>query len=105
MTSEAIRDAVTDNLLTPKNSMLAIIDYQPVQVKSIKSMDAGLMLSNAVQATRLARLYGLPIVLSTVNVKTGVNQPTVPELQSVLNDVPSIEPLSMPGKTWSSVRP
>jgi nicotinamidase-related amidase len=101
MTSEAIRDAVTDNLLTPRNSMLAIIDYQPVQVKSIKSMDAGLMLSNAVQATRLARLYGLPIVLSTVNVKTGVNQPTVPELQSVLNDVPSIDRTSI--NAWEDV--
>jgi nicotinamidase-related amidase len=101
MTSEPIRDPVTDNLLTPRNSMLAFIDYQPVQVKSIKSMDAGLMLSNAVQVARLARLYGLPIVLSTVNVKTGVNQPTVPELQSVLTDVPQIDRTTI--NAWEDV--
>jgi hypothetical protein len=32
MTSEKIRDPVTDHLLTPQNCALAIVDYQPVQV-------------------------------------------------------------------------
>jgi hypothetical protein len=32
MTSETIRDPVKDQLLTPQNSALIIIDYQPVQV-------------------------------------------------------------------------
>jgi len=31
--SQLIRDAAKDHLLTPKNSALLIIDYQPVQVK------------------------------------------------------------------------
>jgi hypothetical protein len=29
MTSEPIRDPVSDELLTPKNSALVVIDYQP----------------------------------------------------------------------------
>jgi hypothetical protein len=29
MTSEAVRDPVTDHLLTPQNSALVVIDYQP----------------------------------------------------------------------------
>jgi nicotinamidase-related amidase len=41
MTSEQIRDPLTDNLLTPANCALVIIDYQPTQVNSIRSMDRG----------------------------------------------------------------
>jgi len=37
-----------------------------------------------VTVARTAKLYGLPIVLSTVNVKTGVNQPTIHQLAKVL---------------------
>lgn len=32
MTSEAICDLAKDSLLTPQNSTLIIIDYQPTQV-------------------------------------------------------------------------
>ena len=35
MTSQAIRDPVKDPLLTPQNSALIVIDYQPVQVDSL----------------------------------------------------------------------
>jgi hypothetical protein len=31
MTSEAIRDPLADELLTPQNCALVIIDYQPTQ--------------------------------------------------------------------------
>jgi hypothetical protein len=36
MTSEPIRDPRADHLLTPQNCALVIIDYQPVQVRSIR---------------------------------------------------------------------
>jgi hypothetical protein len=39
MTSEPVRDPRADQLLTPQNSTLVIIDYQPTQVTSIRSMD------------------------------------------------------------------
>jgi len=38
MTSEAIRNPQTDQLLTPENAAFIIIDYQPIQVSSIRSM-------------------------------------------------------------------
>lgn len=87
MTSEAIRDSVKDQLLTPQNSALIIIDYQPVQVTSVASMDRQKLVSNIVAVARTAKLYGLPIVLSTVNVKTGKNQPTIHQLQQLLPGV------------------
>ena len=90
MASEPIRDQITDHLLTPKNSALIVIDYQPTQVNSIKSMDHELLVENIVRVAETAKTYGLPIVLSTVNVQTGANQPTIPQLQAVLA---GIEPL------------
>ena len=39
MTSEPVRDPFADHVLTPQDCALIIIDYQPVQVSSIRSMD------------------------------------------------------------------
>ena len=39
MPSQLIRDPAKDHLLTPKKSALLIIDYQPVDVNSIASME------------------------------------------------------------------
>lgn len=77
MTSEPIRDANTDHLLTPTNATFVIIDYQPVQVNSIASMDRQLLVTNIVATAKAAITLGLPIVHSTVNVKTGVNKPPI----------------------------
>ncbi len=46
MASEPIRDLVKDRLLTPQNSAFIIIDYQPIQVNSIASMDRQLLINN-----------------------------------------------------------
>ena len=80
MTSEPIRDPQSDHLLTPANSALVIIDYQPVQVGSIRSMDRDTLVANIVRVLGPRSLYRLPIVLTTVNVKTGANQPTIDQL-------------------------
>ncbi len=101
MTSQAVRDPIKDQLLTPKNAALIIIDYQPIQVSSILSMDQELLVQNIVRVARTARVYGLPVVVSTVNVKTGRNKPMIPELQEVL---PGIEPLDRTSiNAWEDV--
>ena len=87
MTSQPIRDQSKDQLLTPQNCALIVIDYQPVQVGSIASMDRRDLVMNIVAVARTAKLYGLPIVLSTVNVETGANQPTIHQLADVLGDI------------------
>ena len=101
MTSEAIRNSVKDQLLTPQNSALIIIDYQPVQVTSVASMDRQKLVSNIVAVARTAKLYGLPIVLSTVNVKTGKNQPTIHQLQQLLPGVESFDRTTI--NAWEDV--
>jgi len=81
-----IRDQVGDHLVTPKNSALLVIDYQPSQVAAVRSMDRDLLLKNIVSTAKLAKLFGLPIVHSTINVRTGRGQPTLPPLAEVLAD-------------------
>ena len=91
MSSLPIRDQKNDHLLTPENSALIVIDYQPVQVNSIASMDRQLLVNNIVGVAKAAKVYDLPIVLSTVNVQTGFNKETIPQLKKVLKDVPSYD--------------
>ncbi len=91
MTSQPIRDQVEDHLITPKNSALLIIDYQPLQVSSIVSMDHRTLVANIVAVAKLAKLYALPIVLSTVNVKTRGNAPTIHQVAEVLAGIEDLD--------------
>jgi uncharacterized NAD(P)/FAD-binding protein YdhS len=68
-----------------------VIDYQPVQVGSIASMDRRDLVLNIVAVARTAMLYGVPVVLSTVNVKTGANQPTIHQLAEVLHGIEALD--------------
>jgi nicotinamidase-related amidase len=90
MTSQPMRDPVTDRLLTPQNCALIVIDYQPSQIETVTSIDHDLLVRNIVSVARLAKAYGLPIVLSTVNVANG-QPPTIPELREVLSDLVEID--------------
>lgn len=101
MKSQAIRDPKQDHLLTPQNAALVIIDFQPVQVSSIASMDRRTLVSNIVAVARTARLYGLPVVLSTVNVSTGKNEPTIHQLREVLGNIVAIDRTSI--NAWEDV--
>lgn len=91
MSSLPIRDQKNDHLLTPENAALIIIDYQPVQVNSIASMDRQLLINNIVGVAKMAKVYNLPIILSTVNVQTGLNKETIPQLKKHLDGVPSYD--------------
>jgi nicotinamidase-related amidase len=86
-----IRDQFADPLLTPKNAALIIIDYQPIAVNSVQTMDRQLLVDNIVRVAKTAKAYGLPIVVSTTGVKSVGNKPTIPELQEVLGDIQPID--------------
>src|SRR5580765_2693428 len=90
MTSEPMRDPVTDPLLTPQNAALVVIDYQPSQIQTVASIDHDLLTRNIVSVARIAKTYKVPIVLSTVNVANGQG-PTIPELREVLSDSVEID--------------
>jgi len=101
MSSEPVRDPVKDDLLTPQNAAFIIIDYQPVQVNSIASMERQRLVSNIIRASKAALLYGLPIVHSTVNVKTGINKPPIAPLRKLLDKVPAYDRTSI--NAWEDI--
>jgi nicotinamidase-related amidase len=91
MSSGPIRDPLADHLITPQNAALVLIDYQPSQFSTVRSMEPELLLENIVPTVKTARAFGLPIVHSTVGVAAGRGQPTVPELAELLEDIPPID--------------
>ncbi|CAM4178314.1 hydrolase [Bordetella muralis] len=101
MTSETIRNSRTDQLLSPENSALIIIDYQPIQVSSIRSMGRDELVFNITGVAKAAINYGLPIVHSTVNVATGRNKPPIQELQDVIGHLPTYDRTSI--NSWEDV--
>ena len=101
MTSEQIRDPLTDNLLTPANCALVIIDYQPTQINSIRSVDRAELIDHIVRVAKTAVLYKVPVVLSTVNVKSGRNQPTIAALEAVLPHVEALDRTTI--NAWEDV--
>lgn len=91
----APRDPVADHMLTAQNAALLIIDFQPVQVASIASMNKRLLVANVVAVARTAKLYGVPAVLTTVNVTSGRNQPMLSPITDVLSGVPIVDRTSI----------
>ncbi len=85
------RDPIADHLITPQNSALLLIDYQPSQLAGVRSMNPDLLVKNVVSTAKVAKLFAVPIVHSTINVKTGRGQPTLPPLAEVLEDDPPID--------------
>jgi nicotinamidase-related amidase len=101
VTSKPIRDQLTDHLLTPQNAALVIIDYQPVQVRSIRSMDQQLLAENILRVANTAMLYALPIVLSTVDVASGQAR-TIPPLRDALNGAEELDRTTI--NAWEDVQ-
>lgn len=91
MSSLPVRDPKQDHLITPENAALVVIDYQPVQVHSIRSMPQAELIRNVCALARLCRSFGLPIVLSTVNVGGDPSKGTIPSLAAELPGVPSYD--------------
>ncbi|HHS7807866.1 hydrolase [Pseudomonas putida] len=102
MASETLRNPHTDQLLTPENSALIIIDYQPVQVSSIRSMPRDELVFNITSVAKAAVNYNLPIIHSTVNVATGRNKPPIQELQQVLGHLPTYDRTSI--NSWEDTQ-
>ncbi|KAA2234589.1 hydrolase [Salinarimonas soli] len=101
MASEPIRNPQTDHLITPENSALIIIDYQPVQVSSIRSMRPDELVFNITGVAKAAANYGVPIIHSTVNVSTGLNKPPIQQLQDVIGHLPTYDRTTV--NAWEDV--
>ena len=92
--AEPIRDPSSDHLLTPENCVVVLIDFQPEQYSTITSTTKEAIDLNVVALARFARLYDVPVVLSTVGVDLGVNQGTS---TAILDELPGVEEIDRTG--------
>jgi nicotinamidase-related amidase len=74
MASLPVRDPVGDQRLTPQNAAMVVLDYQPFQFAEVQSIDRDLLLEN-VSTVKIAKLFGVPIVHSTINSAASETQP------------------------------
>src|SRR5260370_9670439 len=86
MTSAPVRAPLAAHLIAPQNAALLLIDYQPQQLGGVHSMDRALMVKNAVSTVRTIKTFGPPVVHPTLNVASGREQPTLPELADLVTD-------------------
>ena len=81
---------------TAQDCALVLIDYQKEMFEVIRSeTEADLVELNVRLLAKTAKAFGVPIVLSTVGVGYGLNGPTLPSIQSELEDIEAIDRSSM----------
>lgn len=74
---------------------LILIDYQPEMFRAIGSSDPEMVEKNVCALARAAVAFDIPVILSTVGVNMGVNQPTIPSLRKELSALREIDRSSM----------
>jgi nicotinamidase-related amidase len=81
-------------LLTPDNCVVALIDHQPQMLFGVSSLDRQSIINNTVAMAKAARVFDLPVVLSTVESKSfsGIMWP---QIKAVFPNQVPIERTSM----------
>src|SRR5262245_39112062 len=72
-------------LLTPGESVVALIDYQPQMFFGVGSHERHMVLNNAVALAKAAKLFNVPVILTTVAART-FSGDLLPEIQAVFPD-------------------
>src|ERR1700734_2545638 len=81
-------------MLTPQNSAIALIDYQPAMYQGVQSHDRIVPFNNVQILAKAARLFDIPTVLTTV-AKDSFSGPFMPEVIELFPKHEAIDPTSM----------
>src|SRR5712692_1455642 len=81
-------------LLTPDNCVVALIDLQPQMLFGVSNFDRQSIINNNVLLAKAAKVFGVPLVLSTVETK-GFSGNLWPHVQAVFPKQVPIERSSM----------
>ena len=63
-TNEIVR-----SLLTPENCTVIFIDHQPQMAFGVTSIDRQLLINNTVGLAKAAKIFNVPVILTTVETK------------------------------------
>src|SRR3984893_720934 len=81
-------------LLTPDNCVVTLIDLQPQMLFGVSNFDRQAIINNNVALSKAARVFDVPVVLSTVETK-GFSGNMWPQIQAVFPKQTPIERTSM----------
>ena len=88
------------NELTIDNSVVLLIDHQPMVGFAVRSIDPGLLINNVAALARASRDLGVPTVLTTIGAKGSIlSDPMFKEIAAVFPDVTPIDRTST--HAWS----
>jgi len=83
------------DMLTPDNSALALIDFQPAMFQGVQSHDRKVIVDNVQVLARASKLFKVPTVLTTV-AKDSFSGPFMPEVtEGVYPDHPVVDRTSI----------
>src|SRR5258707_3801513 len=69
-------------MLTPENSAIALIDYQPAMFQGVQSHDRLATFNNVQILAKAAKLFDIPTVISTV-AQNSFSGPFMPEVTAL----------------------
>jgi nicotinamidase-related amidase len=81
-------------LLTPDNCVVAIIDLQPQMLFGVANLDRQTIINNNVVLSKAARVFDIPVVLSTVETKSFSGN-MWPQIQAIFPNQRPIERTTM----------
>jgi len=95
-------------LLTDKNSVLVLVDYQSAMFKGVASGDKTIIKNAAVCAAKAASIMGIPVVLSAINPqRLGTFIPEItklfPDQEAFARTIPSFDAFE-DERTWNAFK-
>jgi nicotinamidase-related amidase len=81
-------------LLTPDNCVIALIDHQPQMMFGVAGVDRQSIITNTVALAKAARVFDVPVVLTTVETKSFSGN-LWPQIRAVFPEQAAIERSSM----------
>jgi nicotinamidase-related amidase len=93
-TQQTLSKRSEKGLLTPDNCVLALIDLQPQMLFGVANFDRQTVINNNLILAKAARVFGIPVVLTTVESKSFSGQ-MWPQIQAVFPEQTPIERSSM----------
>jgi nicotinamidase-related amidase len=102
MTQEKARAKRSEKgLLTPDNCVVTLIDLQPQMLFGVANFDRQAIINNNVALSKAARVFDMPVVLSTVETK-GFSGNMWPQIQAIFPKQTPIERSTM--NAWDDER-
>jgi nicotinamidase-related amidase len=83
-------------MLTPQNSAIALVDYQPAMYQGVQSHDRLVVINNIQILAKAAKLFGIPTIISTI-AKDSFSGPFMPEVTQLFPTHEVIDRTAMNG--------